>query len=73
MKGKRKRCSDQCKAGELNFSYQRLVTIPPDFLIFVSRTMVFLEYFNEFYAWEPKVHRTGGNQNQKKAERWTDY
>ena len=41
MRRKRKKCSDQGKAGELNFTFQSLVTIPPDFLIFVFRTMVF--------------------------------
>ena len=42
MKRKRKKCSDQDKAGELNKSFQSLVSIPPVFLIFVSRN-VFLE------------------------------
>ena len=35
----KKKCSDQDKAGELNFTFQSLVvTIPPGFLIFDSES-----------------------------------
>ena len=43
MKRKRKKCSDQDKAGEVNKRFQSLISIPPVFLIFVSRN-VFLEW-----------------------------
>ena len=41
MKRKRKKCGDRGKAGELNFTFESLVTNPPDFLIFVPRATVF--------------------------------
>ena len=34
MKTKRKKCSDQDNAGELDKRFQSLVSIPPDYLIF---------------------------------------
>ena len=42
MKTKRKKCSDQDKAGELNKSFQSWVTILPVFFIFVSWNMFFV-------------------------------
>ena len=41
MKRKRKECSDQDKAGELNKSFQRLVSIAAVCLMFVSWNMFF--------------------------------
>ena len=41
MKRKRKECSDQDKAGELNKSFQSLVSIAAVFLMFVSWNMFF--------------------------------
>jgi len=41
MESKRKKCSDQGKEGELSFSYQSLVAVPPVFLTFVSSSMFF--------------------------------
>ena len=61
MKRKIKKCSDQRKAGELNFSFQILVTIPPDFLIFVSRTMVFLGIIH-------RIFRLGAKRSQNSTK-----
>ena len=41
IKIKRKKCNDQDEAGEVNRSFQSLVTIPPVFLIFVSWNVFF--------------------------------
>ena len=57
MERKRKKYSAQDKEGELSFSDQGLVAVPPVFLTCVSPSM-FFESFIEFSTLEPNVHRT---------------
>ena len=49
MESKRKKCSDQEKEGELSFSYQSLVAVPPVFLTFVSSSMFFGIFYRTFH------------------------
>ena len=49
MESKRKKCSDQEKEGELSFSYQSLVAVPPVFLTFVSSSMFFGVFYRTFH------------------------
>ena len=49
MERKRKKCGYQEKEGELSFSYQNLVAVPPVFLKFVSPSVLFGIFYTIFH------------------------
>ena len=58
MERKGKKCSDQDKEGELIFSYQSLVAVPPVFLTFVSGSMFFGVFNRIFHFGAKRSHNS---------------